>query len=424
VHTPRERVLGCKVLGLVMAGGKGERLFPLTRDRAKPAVPFGGKYRIIDFVLSNFVNSGIRALYVLTQFKSQSLTEHIRHTWRFGSVLRDQFVSAVPAQMKRGESWYKGTADAVRQNIDLVLHSDADIVAVFGADHIYRMDVSRMVEYHLEKGADITVASVPVPKSEARSFGIVRVDENWRVKGFQEKPARPATIPGDPERVLASMGNYLFSTPVLIDILEGNGERMEWNDFGRDILPKVFRKRRLYAYDFNRNIIPGMLEGEENSYWRDVGTIEAYYAANMELRHVSPPLNLYNDQWPIITSEKPAPPVKFVFNDADRRGCSVDSIIASGTIISGGMVQGSILGWNVRVNSFSKVHDSILMEGVEIGRGCRVRRAIIDKNVSLPPETSVGYDPEEDRKRFFVSPSGIVVIPRSPRLLSLGEMRR
>jgi glucose-1-phosphate adenylyltransferase len=416
--------VGCKVLGLVMAGGKGERLFPLTRDRAKPAVPFGGKYRIVDFVLSNFVNSGIRSLYVLTQFKSQSLTDHIRQTWQFGSVLRDQFVTSVPAQMKRGESWFKGTADAVRQNMDLVLNSDADLVAVFGADHVYRMDVSRMVDYHLEKKADITVATVPVPKNMSRSFGIVKVDKDWRVTGFQEKPSRPATIPGNPGKVLASMGNYLFTLSALAEIMEGGTRRNEWHDFGKDILPKVHRRRRLYAYDFNRNRIPGMLEGEENSYWRDVGTIEAYYEANMELRSVSPPLNLYNDLWPIITSDRPSPPVKFLFDDESRRGYAVDSIVSGGTIFSGGMARGSILGGNVRLNSFSTVIDSILMEGVEIGRNCRVRRAIIDKNVSLPPGTSVGYDPAEDRKRFFVSPEGIVVIPRSPRLLALGEMRR
>lgn len=416
--------MSCKVLGLVMAGGKGERLFPLTRDRAKPAVPFGGKYRIIDFVLSNFINSGIRSLYVLTQFKSQSLTDHIRQTWQFGSVLHDQFVTAVPAQMKRGDSWYRGTADAVRQNMDLVLHSDADIVAVFGADHIYRMDISRMVDYHLEKGADITVAAVPVPRSQARSFGVVKVDEDWRVSGFQEKPRRPATMPGDSRRVLASMGNYLFSTSALGEIIEGNGRRREWHDFGKDVLPKLFKKRDVYAYDFKRNFIPGMLKGEQNSYWRDVGTVEAYYEANMELRSVSPPLNLYNELWPIITSEKPVPPAKFVFDDDNRRGYAVDSIISGGSILSGGTVSGSILGHNVRVNSFSRVSDSILMEGVEIGRSCRVRRSIIDKNVSLPPGTSVGYNAAEDRKRFFVSPSGIVVIPKSPRFLALGEMRR
>jgi len=416
--------MGCKVLGLIMAGGKGERLSPLTRDRAKPAVPFGGKYRIVDFVLSNFVNSGIRSLYVLTQFKSQSLTDHIRRTWPFGSVLYDQFVTPVPAQMKRGESWYRGTADAVRQNMDLVDQSDADLVAVFGADHVYRMDISRMVDYHLEKGADITVAAVPVPKRSSRDLGIVKVDRDWRVTGFQEKPSRPAVIPGDPGKVLASMGNYIFTASALAEIMDGGARRKEWHDFGKDVLPKVHRKHRLFAYDFNRNRIPGMLEGEVNSYWRDVGTIEAYYDANMELRHVTPPLNLYNELWPIITCDRPAPPVKFVFDDENRRGCAVDSIVSGGSILSGGKARGSILGGNVRLNSFSSVTDSILMEGVEIGRNCRVRRAIIDKNVTLPPGTSVGYDSGEDRKRFFVSPGGIVVIPRSPTLLSLGDMHR
>lgn len=416
--------MGCKVLGLVMAGGKGERLFPLTRDRAKPAVPFGGKYRIVDFVLSNFLNSGIRSLYVLTQFKSQSLTEHIRNTWRFGSVLRDQFVVTVPAQMKRGEAWYRGTADAIRQNLDLIINSDPDIVAVFGADHVYRMDISQMVDYHVEKKADISVAAVTVPRRESRSFGIIRVDDDWRVRGFQEKPSRPAPVPGDPSRALASMGNYLFSTSVLTEILDDRGKAPEWHDFGRDILPRVHKRHHLYAYDFNRNVIPGMLEGEQNSYWRDVGTIEAYYAANMELRSVSPPLNLYNDQWPIITFERSSPPAKFIFDDEGRRGYAVDSIISSGTILSGGKVSGSVLGSDVRINSWSDVRESVLMEGVQIGRGCRIRRAIIDKNVCLPPDSIVGYDPAQDRKKYFLSPSGIVIIPRESRRLSLSELKR
>lgn len=416
--------MGCKVLGLVMAGGKGKRLFPLTRDRAKPAVPFGGQYRIIDFVLSNFVNSGIRSLYVLTQFKSQSLAEHIRSAWKFGSLLRDQFVTTVPAQMQRGESWYRGTADAVRQNVNLVINSDPDIVAVFGADHVYRMDVSRMVDYHLEKNADVTVASVPVPRSEGRSYGIIRVDGDWRVRGFQEKPVRPAPIPGDSTMSLASMGNYLFSTPVLLDVLQERARQKGWMDFGTDVLPRILRRFRVYAYDFKRNVIPGMLEGEQNSYWRDVGTIEAYYRANMELRSVSPPLNLYNEQWPILTFDAPAPPVKFVFNDDDRRGSAVDSIVSSGSIISGGEVLDSVLGRNVRINSWSEIRESVLMEGVEVGRRCRIRHAIIDKNVCLPSDTTVGYDRAADRKRFSVSSTGIVVIPREPRRLSLCELKR
>jgi len=416
--------MGTKVLGLIMAGGKGERLFPLTRDRAKPAVPFGGKYRIVDFVLSNFINSGIRSLYVLTQFKSQSLIEHIRETWRLGSVLRDQFVSAVPAQMQRGESWYRGTADAVRQNLNLVHQSDPEIVAVFGADHIYRMDVGQMVDFHVENKADITLAALPVPRAEARGFGIVKVDGNWRMRGFQEKPPRPSPMPGNPAYALSSMGNYLFSTAVLDDILEGTARRRGRMDFGKDILPQVFKKRRVFVYDFNRNAIPGMKKGEQNSYWRDVGTIEAYFQANMELKSVSPPLNLYNHRWPIMTSDPNAPPVKFVFNDEDRRGFAVDSIISSGSIVSGGRVFDSVLGRNVFIHSWSEVRDSIIMDGVDIGRRCRIRRAIIDKNVRLPEGTVIGYDPVEDRKRFFVSPTGIVIIPKTPRQRLLCEMNR
>ena len=416
--------MGTKVLGLIMAGGKGERLYPLTRDRAKPAVPFGGKYRIVDFVLSNFVNSGIRSLYVLTQFKSQSLIEHIRETWRLGSVLRDQFVSAVPAQMQQGESWYRGTADAVRQNLNLVHQSDPDIVAVFGADHIYRMDIGQMVDFHAENKADITIAALPMPRAEARGFGIIKVDKNWRMQGFQEKPPRPSPMPGNPGYALSSMGNYLFSTAVLDDILEGTTRRRGRMDFGKDILPQVFKKRRVFVYDFNRNIIPGMKKGEQNSYWRDVGTIEAYFQANMELKSVTPPLNLYNHHWPIMTSDPNAPPVKFVFNDEDRRGFAVDSIISSGSIVSGGRVFDSVLGRNVFIHSWSEVRDSILMDGVDIGRRCRIRKAIIDKNVRLPAGTVIGYDQEEDRKRYIVSDTGIVIIPKTPRQLTLREMNR
>ena len=416
--------MGYKVLGLIMAGGKGERLYPLTRDRAKPAVPFGGKYRIVDFVLSNFVNSGIFSMYVLTQFKSQSLTEHIRSTWTFGTVFRDQFITTVPAQMQRGENWYRGTADAVRQNLDLVAHSDPDIVAVFGADHVYRMDLSQMVDYHLEKNADITISALPVPRKDARSFGVIKVDSDWRVAGFQEKPARPATIPGEKNFSLASMGNYLFSTDVLFDMLEGKPHREKWFDFGKDILPRILKKSKVYAYDFKRNFLPGMEEGEENSYWRDVGTIDAYYESSMELRSVKPPLNLYNEHWPILSYDSPSPPAKFVFNDDDRRGYAVDSIIGSGTIVSGGEIVDSVIGRNVRVHSGCSVSESILMEGVSIGRRCRIRRAIIDKNVSLPPGTEIGFDAVSDKKKYYVNPSGIVIIPRNPKKLCLPEIHR
>jgi glucose-1-phosphate adenylyltransferase len=326
--------------------------------------------------------------------------------------------------MQRGESWYRGTADAVRQNLNLVRQSDPDIVAVFGADHIYRMDVGQMVDFHVERKADVTIAALPVPRAEARGFGIIKVDGEWRVQGFQEKPPRPSPMPGKPGHALASMGNYLFSTAVLDDILEGSRKRLGWMDFGKDILPQVFRKMRVFVYDFNRNVIPGMKKGEQNSYWRDVGTIESYFQATMELKSVSPPLNLYNAQWPILTSDPNAPPVKFVFNDEDRRGFAVDSIVSSGTIVSGGRVFDSVLGRNVFVHSWSEVRDAILMDGVEIGRHSRIRRAIIDKNVRLPEGTVIGYDAAEDRRRYSVSPSGIVVIPKEPKQVRLREMNR
>jgi glucose-1-phosphate adenylyltransferase len=286
------------------------------------------------------------------------------------------------------------------------------------------MDVGQMVNYHVEKKADVTIAALPVPRAEARGFGIIKVDDAWRVQGFQEKPPRPSPMPGNPGFALASMGNYLFSTEVLDDILVGSSRRRGWMDFGQDVLPQLFKKMRVFVYDFNCNTIPGMKKGEQNSYWRDVGTIEAYYQTTMELKSVTPPLNLYNPHWPIMTSDLNAPPVKFVFNDEDRRGFAVDSVVSSGTIVSGGRVFDSVLGRNVFVHSWAEVRDSIIMDGVDIGRRCRIRRAIIDKNVRLPEGTVIGYDPEQDRARYTVSPTGIVIIPRTPRRLRLREMNR
>ncbi len=401
------------VLGLIMAGGRGERLYPLTRDRAKPAVPFGGKYRIIDFVLSNFVNSGIYSVYVLTQFKSQSLQMHIRRAYQFGKVLKHHFIVTVPAQMQTGTDWYRGTADCVYQNLNLVRDYNPDLVAVFGADHVYRMDVRQMIAWHAEKKAEVTVATLPIPRREASPFGVVQVDGDWRVAGFQEKPADPSPIPGDPESSLISMGNYLFNTDVLVELMETVVCQESAFDFGRDIFPRIFGDKRVYAYNFVKNVIPGALKGEQNYYWRDVGSIDTYFQSNMELKSVKPPLNLYNREWPIITDEIEAPPVKFVFNDEGRRGWAADSLISHGCIISGGRVSDSILGREVFVHSFSDVRECILLDNVDIGRYCRIRRAIIDKNVVIPPRTVIGYDPEADRRNYFVSPGGVVVIPKS-----------
>lgn len=403
-----------EVLAVIMAGGRGERLYPLTKDRAKAAVPFGGKYRIIDFVLSNFINSGIYSIYVLTQFKAQSLIEHLEEGWRFSSILRDHFVTPVPAQMRTGTEWYQGTADAVYQNLHLIQRAEPDLVAVFGADHIYRMNIRQMVEEHRMKGAEVTVAALPVRVEEASKFGVMEVDNNGWILGLEEKPEKPKPIPGEPEYALVSMGNYLFNTEILIQALIADTQNpTSTHDFGKDLLPALVKERKVYAYDFRKNRIPLPLKGEEPSYWRDVGTIEAYYEANMDLRAIDPSFNLYNWSWPIRTVSYGDPPAKFAFDEEGRRGMAVNSIVAEGSIISGSVVRGSVIGRNVRIHSYCLIEDSILMNRVEIGRGCRIRRAIIDKNVIIPPGTEIGYDPEKDRATFFVSETGIVVIPRA-----------
>ncbi len=403
-----------EILGMVLAGGRGERIYPLTKDRAKPAVPFGGRYRIIDFVLSNFINSGIYAMYVLTQFKAQSLMEHLREGWRLSGILQDHFIVPVPAQMQTGTEWYRGTADAIYQNLHLIQRADPEIVAVFGADHIYKMNIRQMVEYHRTNGAEATVAAVPVKVGEASNFGVIEVDPAWRILGFEEKPPRPKPIPEEPGYALASMGNYLFNAELLMQTVEEDArQEVGTHDFGRDILPSLVKEgRKVYAYDFRRNRIPTPQKGEESSYWRDVGTVDAYYEASMDLRAVDPSFNLYNRHWPIRTVSYGDPPAKFVFDDEGRQGLALNSIVGEGTIISGSLVRGSVISPNVRIHSFCLIEDSVIMNRVEIGRGCRIRRAVIDKNVYVPPGTEIGYDLEKDRERYFVTESGIVVIPR------------
>lgn len=400
---------------MIMAGGKGERLYPLTKDRTKPAVPFGGKYRLIDFVLSNFLNSGIYAVYVLTQFKAQSLIEHLQDGWQLGQVMRDHFIVTVPAQMRLGESWYKGTADAIYQNLNLIKRVNPDIVAVFGADHIYRMDIRQMVKFHIKNNADVTVAAVSVPIEDASQLGIISVDEHGLIIGFQEKPKKPCAIPGRPNEALASLGNYLFNTDILISELKEDTLRKKTkHDFGKDIIPTLYQKKKVFAYDFKENRITGEEESEETGYWRDIGTIESYYQANMDLRAVKPSFNLYSPRWPIkTTSYTELPPAKFVFDEHGRRGVALNSIVCEGTIISGGTVRDSVIGRNVFIHSYSEVNQSILMDNVDIGRYARIKRTIIDKNVKIPPRTIIGYNLEEDRKKYHVSPEGIVVIPRT-----------
>lgn len=412
-----------RVLGIVLAGGKGTRLSPLTRERAKPAVPFGGKYRIIDFVLSNFVNSGIYSIYVLTQFRSQSLLQHLSEGWQFSGLLKSHFIINVPAQMRSAtESWYQGTADAIFQNINLVEQSDPDLVAIFGGDHIYRMNVGSMIDFHMEKKADVTVAANPVPREQAREFGVIEVNDEGCIIAFHEKRTDAPTMPGDPTRVYASMGNYIFSTRALLDLLKEDAKTSgSHHDFGMDILPKLAGKSPMYAYNFETNRIPG--EVDTSPYWRDVGTIEAYYEANMDLNHVRPALNLYNRDWPVRSTSYPDPPAKFVFDEEGRRGEALDSIVSGGTILSGGMVRRSVLGRGVRVHTGALVDECVIMDNCDIGRRAKVRRAILDKNVRIPQDAQVGYDLEADRARgWHVTDSGIVVIGRQHSPVPMAAM--
>ena len=406
-----------KVLAFVLAGGKGTRLSPLTSERAKPAVPFGGKYRIVDFVMSNLVNSGIHSIYVLIQFRSQSLLQHLTDGWLFGSMLKHQFIIPVPAQMRSpGEAWYRGTADAITQNVNLIEQATPDVVLVFGADHIYRMNIRDMIEFHVRKGADVTVSALAVDRRHAVEFGVIETAADGRIVGFHEKRADAPTIPGKPDQVYASMGNYVFSTAALLKAIEEDAEDPESShDFGKDILPKMVAHRPLYAFDFANNQIPGEPAGKA-AYWRDVGTLDAYYEANMDLRAIDPDLNLYNPEWPLRTASYPDPPAKLAFNEEGRRGQAIDSVLSGGCIISGGRVQGSVLGRGVRVHSYATVEGCVLFDNCDIGRGAQVRRAILQKNVQVPPGTKIGFDPEADRRRYHVTESGIVVVEggRSP----------
>jgi glucose-1-phosphate adenylyltransferase len=405
------------VLTMILAGGMGERLYPLTRDRAKPAVPFGGRYRIIDFVINNFINSGFFKIKVLTQFKSNSLIEHITRTWRLVPEI-GQYVDMVPAQMRKGPFWFRGTADAVFQNLELIFDDRPEYVCVFGGDHIYKMDVNQMLQEHLANEADLTIATIPVPLEEAHHFGIVEVDDDWRVTGFVEKPKSGAkTIPGRPDMVLASMGNYIFTARGMIEVLQRNALRDAAHDFGKEIIPDMYPRMKVYAYDFAKNYIPGE-EGHNRGYWRDVGTIDSYMAACLDLVSVTPAFNLYNPQWPLISAPMHLPPAKFVFADAQsqRIGIATDSLVSDGTIISGGTINRCVLHPRVRIHSYSEVDESILMDGVEVGRHCKIRRAIIDKGVKLPPYTTIGHDLEADRQKFTVTESGIVVVPKGAEI--------
>ena len=412
--TDRRRTILGDALTIVMAGGQGERLYPLTRDRGKPAVPFGGIYRVIDFTLSNCLNSGLRKIYVLTQYKSGSLERHVRIGWGplFNHEL-DEWIQCVPPQLRVGQRWYQGTADAVYQNVYLLEQERPRCVVVLSGDHIYKMDFSRLIARHEEHGAIATVAAVEVPIAEASAFGVLAVDDDSRITAFEEKPQSASPMPGRPDKALANMGVYVFETETLVRALAADARRDSRHDFGHDILPALVETKKLYAYPFvdeNR---------KQTAYWRDIGTLDSYYEASMDLVAVEPVFNLYDKDWPIRTMGQQFPPAKTVFAQEEpggRLGIVLDSLVSGGAIISGGRVERCILGPEVRINSYAKVVDSVLMDGVDVGRHARIKKAIVDKGVRIPPSFVVGEDPEDDKRRFSVTPGGVVVIPRGTRL--------
>jgi glucose-1-phosphate adenylyltransferase len=404
-----------RVLAMVLAGGQGSRLFPLTRDRAKPAVPFGGQYRLIDFVLSNLVNAGYRRVVVLTQYKSHSLDRHLAQTWRLSPLLGN-YVASVPAQMRRGPQWFAGSADAIYQNLNLIDDERPDHVLVFGADHIYRMDPRQMLDQHLETGAGVTIAGIPIAIEEASSYGIIDAGSDMKIRRFHEKPEVPPPMPDDPTRAFASMGNYIFDTSVLTDIVREDSEDGESrHDVGGNIIPRLTELGVAFVYDFAKNLVPGQTQ-RERGYWRDVGTLDSYYDASMDLVAVNPIFDLYNEEWPILTLDFPLPPAKFVHDVHDRRGYALNSLVANGTIISGASVRQSVVSPRVRVHSYASIDSSVLFDGVNVGRGAIVRNAIVDKNVQIPEGFRIGVDREADAARFTMSTNGVVVIGKGDEL--------
>lgn len=399
------------VLSIVLAGGEGKRLMPLTADRAKPAVPFGGTYRLIDFVLSNLANSGLTKIAILTQYKSHSLDRHISQTWRFSTLL-GSFVASVPAQQRTGVKWYQGSADAIFQSMNLIRDEQPDYVVVFGADNIYRMNVADMVEAHIDAGRSATIAGIRVPRSEASAFGIIDAGPADKIERFLEKPSDPPGLPDAPDQSFASMGNYCFTTEAFVDMLEADAaEENSKHDMGGNIVPAFVKQGEATVYDFTKNLVPGATEKDRN-YWRDVGTIDAYHEAHMDLVSVDPEFNLYNRKWPILTDQAQLPPAKFVL-----RGTAEDSIVSNGCIISGGDVDRSVLSPNVVVEKWAKVEEAVLYSGCRIGRNAVVRRTILDKNVRVEDGAEVGVDHDRDRARgFYVSDNGVTVVPKDGRV--------
>ncbi len=407
-----------RVLGIVLAGGAGKRLNPLTADRAKPAVPFGGIYRLVDFVLSNLVNSGYLRIVVLTQYKSHSLDRHITTTWRMSTLLGN-YVTPVPAQQRLGPRWFQGSADAIHQSLNLVYDDEPDHVVVFGADHVYRMDPSQMVKQHIASGAGVTVAGIRVPRSEASQFGVIQTGPDGHlIEAFLEKPADPPGLPDAPDQTFASMGNYVFSTDALLEAVKVDaGDEGSVHDMGGNIIPMMVQQRRAEVYDFSNNEVPGSTE-RDRGYWRDVGTLDSYYDAHMDLIAIHPVFNLYNRKWPILTTSPAYPPAKFVFEEEGRTGHAIDSLVSQGVILSGGTVRKCIVSPGVRVHSGAECAGSVLLHGVDIGRGAQVRNAILDKNVVVWPGAKLGFDREHDLARgFTVTDSGVVVVGKGQQVV-------
>ena len=400
------------VLSMILAGGEGSRLRPLTESRSKPSVPFGGSYRLIDFALNNFINAGLTQIYVLTQFKSQSLYLHMKKGWNLSGIT-GSFIDSVPAQMRDGKRWYEGTADAIYQNISFVRQAEPEQVCIFGSDHIYKMDIRQMLDFHKEKKARLTVSALRMPLSEASQFGVIQVDEDGKMIGFEEKPANPKSIPGQPDFALVSMGNYIFDTkPLCNELCEDAVNKSSSHDFGKDIIPKMYQEGGVYVYDFSTNVINGE---KEATYWRDVGTIDSYWSAHMDLLDKDPQFSLYNRKWPLHTYFPPLPPATFV--DMDRHETNVtDSLIAGGSYVQGAHVYKSVLGYRSNIAAGSLISESILLGDVKIGAGCSIRRAIIDRHVEIAPGTVIGENPELDAKRFHISPEGIVVVAKGTKV--------